>query len=85
MPQPKKYASDTDRKRAWAANVEQVRFDVRKDATINKAVIQKAAKACRPSGESVAEFISKAIAARILDELGPEWLEENGNTGGGTE
>lgn len=80
MPQPKKFETSTDQKRAWAsAYVERVPLDVRKDAEINRDVIKKAAAA---SGQSLAGFIMSAIAYYIPSALGDDWLEKNGNKSG---
>ena len=77
MPQPRKHESDADRKIKWDADhVDRIPLNVRRDASINKEVIKRAADA---SGLSTATFIMRAIAKYILDTLGPEWLAENEN------
>lgn len=73
------HESDTARARAWSeANTSIVKMEVRDDATINKAVMQKAAE---DAGMSLTRLLCEAVAAYILnhDKLGEEWLGENGN------
>jgi len=73
------HESDSARANAWTKEkTSRVLMDVRDDAPINKAVIQKAADTC---GMPLARFLAEAVAAYILshDRLGEKWLEENGN------
>lgn len=60
--------------------VDRVVINIRTAATINEAVIQKAADT---AGVSQARFLAEAVAAYILthEKLGEKWLDENGNKG----
>lgn len=53
--------------------IEHVQFDVKQDAPLNKAILQKAADAM---GMPLAQFLLQASAKLILDNLGKDWLEE---------
>ena len=80
MPRPKNYDNQSEYNQVWKKqNVDRVPVNLRKDAEINKAVLQKAAAA---SGQSLAGFIMSAIAYYIPSALGDDWLEKNGNNSG---
>ena len=77
MPRKKIHENQIKQVEAWKAeNTDKIQFVARKDSPINKAVLQKAADAL---GLSLAAFLMKSAGMYILNELGPEWLEENEN------
>lgn len=68
------YQSQAENVKAYRERrgVEHVQIDVRRDAPLNKAILQKAADAL---DMPLAQFLLKAAAKLILDNLGEEWLE----------
>lgn len=81
MPRKKEYSADADRVQAWRIkNIKTLSVDIREDGPITRDTIKKAAQALNLP---VAAFIMQAVAKYILDQLGPEWLQENRNNAQG--
>jgi len=81
VPRPKKYDSVSDKVQAWQAEkVDRIPLNIRRDAPVNKQVLQEAAEA---AGMSLAKFLMEAAVAYILnhDNLGNDWLDEHKNKG----
>ena len=75
MGRKKQYATGAERSEAYRerAAVSRVIYDVRGDATYNKAVLQELAK--RLTGGSVTGLINAALQAYIPTQLDPQELE----------